>query len=148
MRETELTGWLSRSRPRLSAAAGVLSHLLDLLDVQHVRISLRQYARLRRYDLRLRHGAFSQTEGGISRRQLLLGALAALAHGRIRRDYWKGGISVSNTHPARIFSTPVLRRSRMRRHHRQAYPGVRPRRQHGLLNRLPASRREISPRHR
>src|SRR6266550_6948348 len=94
MREIKFARGFSRSRPRLSAAARVLSHLLDLFDVQHFRISLRQYARLRRYDFRRCHGAFSETQGGLSRRQLLLGALASLAHGRIRRDYGASGISV------------------------------------------------------
>ena len=41
MRKAQFAGGLSRGRTRLSAAAGVLSHLFDLFDVQHLRLSLR-----------------------------------------------------------------------------------------------------------
>ena len=66
MRETEFAGGLSRSRPSLSAPAGVFSHLLDLLDVQYLRLSLRQHARLRRHDLRRSDGTISETKSSVS----------------------------------------------------------------------------------
>ncbi|MBM2805229.1 MAG: Amidohydrolase [Deltaproteobacteria bacterium] len=47
-----------------------------------------------------------------------------------------------------IFPAPMLRRRRMRRDHRQTHPRVWPRRQYGLLHRLPPPRRKIPPRHR
>src|SRR5262245_30495054 len=121
MREIKFTGGFSRSRPRLSTPAGVFSYLLDLLDVQHVRISLRQHARLRRHDLRRSDGTIPETKSSLLGRKLLLGALAPLAHGRIRGDYRAGRISVSEANTARIFSAPVLRRGGMRRNHRQAH---------------------------
>src|SRR5918999_3164689 len=95
MREVELTGWFSRSRQSLSAAACFFSYLFDLLHVQYLRFSVRQYARLRRHDLRRRHGALPEIESRVLRRKLLVGALAALAHGRIRGNYGQSRISVS-----------------------------------------------------
>src|SRR5438094_10605962 len=95
VREAELTGGISRSRPGLSATTGFLSHLLDFFDVQYLRFSFCQHARLRRHDLRRSYGALSEIESGLLGRKLFLGALAPLAHGRIRRDNGSSGIPVS-----------------------------------------------------
>src|ERR1044072_4993028 len=108
MRKAESARGLPRSRPRLSAAAGVLSHLLDVLDVQHLRLPLRQHARLRRHDFRRGYGKIPQIESGILGRKLLLGAVAALAHGGICRNHRESGVSVFNIDAAGIFSTPEL----------------------------------------
>src|ERR687891_1290564 len=134
MREAELTGGFSRSRAGLFAAAGVFSYLLDLFDVQYLRISLCEHARLRRHDLRRRDGTLPKIESRVFRRQLLVGAMAALAHGRIRGNYRQSGISLSQIDAARILSAPVLRRGGMRRDHGKAYSRIWPRRQHGLFN--------------
>src|SRR5438445_8855758 len=114
MSEIESAGGVPRGRQSLLAAARYVSVLLDLLDVQHLWFSVRQYARLRRHDLRRRHGTLSQIKGRFLGRQLLLGSLALMAHGRVRRNHWQGGISLSHVNAAGVFPTPVLRRRRMR----------------------------------
>src|SRR5262249_49863901 len=114
MPETESAGGLPRSRSSLLTPARHVSVLLDLLDVQYLRFPVRQYARLRRHDLRRGDGTLSRVEGCFSGRKLLVGSLAVVAHGRIRRDHGQGRIPLSHIDAARILSTPVLWRGGMR----------------------------------
>src|SRR5262245_53948347 len=84
---------LSRSRPCLPAAAGAFGFYSELHHVQHAVVSDGEHVRLLRYDLRRRDGTVSKIESRVPGRQLRLAALAALAHGRIRRAYGRRGTS-------------------------------------------------------
>src|SRR5262245_66486860 len=105
---------LPRSRPGILAAAGAVAVHPELHHVQHVVVSDGEHVCLRGHDLWWRDGAISEAQSRLSRRQLRLDSLVALAHGRIRGIDWNRGTSRNETRTAGIFPAPVLGRGRMR----------------------------------
>src|SRR5262245_2780480 len=105
---------LPRSRPGILAAARAVAIHPELRHVQHAVVSNGEYVRLRGHDLWRRDGAISEAQSRLSRRQLRLDSLVALAHGRIRGIDRNGGTSRNETRTAGIFPTPVLGSGRMR----------------------------------
>src|SRR5262245_17400716 len=103
-----------RSRPGILAAAGAVAVHPELHHVQHPIVSDGEYVRLRGHDLWRRDGAISEAQSRLSRRQLRLDSLAALAHGRIRGIDRHRGTSRNETRTTGIFPAPVLGSGRMR----------------------------------
>src|SRR5215510_15248076 len=112
--ETRYSRRLPRSRAGILAAAGAVAVHSELHHVQHAVVSDGEYVRLRGHDLWRRDGAISEAQSRLSRRQLRLDSLAALAHGRIRGIDGNRGTSRNETRTAGIFPAPVLGSGRMR----------------------------------